>query len=95
MVWIWAVLGIDKFQGYKDCPDYLYAAPIMVGSKKIFWFLDVLKRSTSELTLPEKTLEGIKTVEFVSGDHGEQYRFALWKFACINPWLYIQTFHFN
>ena len=51
------MLGIDQAQRYKDCPNCLNPARIMVGGKETLWFLDALKRSISELILPEKTLK--------------------------------------
>ena len=57
--------GNDQVQGYKDCPDCLIPDPTMVGSEENLWFLDALKRSISELTLPEKTWKGIKLFFFL------------------------------
>lgn len=54
--------GIDKLCRYKDCPNCLVPAPIMVDGKENLCFLDARKLSILEPILPEKTSKGIKTV---------------------------------
>ena len=61
---IWAAQVIDQVHRHKDCPNCLIPALFMVAGKENVWFIDALKQSVLELNLPEKTLEGIKTLSF-------------------------------
>ena len=53
---------IDQVHRYKDCANCLIPVLFIVAGKENLWFIDALKQSVFELILPEKTLEGIKTV---------------------------------
>ena len=51
------MLGNDQVQGYNVCTNCLIPVPSMVGGEENPWFLDALKRSILELTLPENTFK--------------------------------------
>ena len=58
MIWIWSAQGSDKVHGPGE--------ENMVAGEENLWFLAALKRSISELLLPEKIWKAIKAVFFKS-----------------------------